>query len=413
MARVRRPRYLGLVLDDFPFLDVAQLLRGRVQHASVRQVVALSILRGEAIELSAAELELVASVPSDDWVEVADEDTARDLARKGVLLSDEDDPELDALRARHATLERLGWNLEAALYHFLSRWRGIDLRELAGQDAGAELLPPDGDAVRAFVEHFGPPPPALASVEAPLAVRELPVVERDGELYDVLLRRRTTRSFDRAASVELAELAVVLRYVFGYHAYAPLLGQVNTLKRTSPSAGGFHPIEAFPLVAAVEGLDAGLYHYDAAEHALALLEPLERDDARAVATGFVCGQTYFGDAQVVIALAARFDRAFWKYRNHRKALGALLMDAAHLSQTLYLVATELGLGAFVTAAVNNADIEERLGLDGYEHGVLAVCGVGRPTGEPSAFDPEFLPFALRETGRAERPARAQTDRTAS
>jgi SagB-type dehydrogenase family enzyme len=97
-------------------------------------------------------------------------------------------------------------------------------------------------------------------------------------------------------------------------------------------------------------------------------------------------------------LAARFDRAFWKYRNHPKAFGALLMDAAHLSQTLYLVATELGLGAFVTAAINNVDIEERLGLDGYEEGVLAVCGCGRPAAEPSPFDPEFVPLT-----RAERP----------
>jgi hypothetical protein len=31
--------------------------------------------------------------------------------------------------------------------------------------------------------------------------------------------------------------------------------------------------------------------------------------------------------------------------------------------------------------------------------VLAVCGFGRPAAEPSPFDPEFLPFVPRETGR--------------
>jgi putative peptide maturation dehydrogenase len=254
--------------------------------------------------------------------------------------------------------------------------------------------------VRAFVERFGPPPPAFGPVGTPLATHELPLVEREGELYDVLLRRRTTRSFDRGASVTLSELAVVLRTVFGYHGYAPLLGQVNTLRRTSPSAGGFHPIDAYPVATGVEGLDAGIYRYDAAEHALELLVPLDPEEARALATRFVCGQTYFGDAHVLIVLAARFDRAFWKYREHRKALAALLMDAAHLSQTLSLVATELGLGAFVTAAVNNGDIEERLGMDGVGTGVLAVCGFGRATAGRSPFDPEFLPFVVRETGRA-------------
>ena len=91
-------------------------------------------------------------------------------------------------------------------------------------------------------------------------------------------------------------------------------------------------------------------------------------------------------------LAARFERAFWKYRNHQKALAAVLMDAAHLSQTLYLVCTELGLGAFVTAAVNNADIDEHLGLDGYGDGTVAVCGFGIPAAERSPFDPVFEPL---------------------
>jgi putative peptide maturation dehydrogenase len=356
------------------------------------------------VPLSAEEFDLAASIPLDDWVEAVDEKAARGLARKGVLLSDENDPELDTLRARHESLEGTGWNLQAALYYFLSRWRGIDLRRLAGQDETSDLLPPTGEAVRALVDHLGPPPPAFSSVEAPLAVRELPLVERKGELYDVLLRRRTTRSFDRTAPLAQWELAVVLRYVLGYHGYVPLFGQVMTLKRTSPSAGGFHPIEAYPLILAVDDFDPGLYHYNPAEHALELLAPLGVDEARAAANAFVCGQTYFGDAHVLLVLAARFDRAFWKYRNHRKALTALMMDAAHLSQTLYLVATELGLGAFITAAINNVDIEERLGLDGYREGVLAVCGFGRPAAERSPFDPKFLPFVPRET-RPDRPGR--------
>jgi putative peptide maturation dehydrogenase len=399
MVRVRRSRYVCFFYDDFPFLDIGLLLRGTVEPVTVRQVYALSILRGEAIPLSPDELDLAASTPSDVWVEAVDEEATRELARKGVLLSDENDPELETLRARHESLQGMGWNLEAALYYFLSKWRGIDLRRLAGQDEASDLLPPTDEAVRAFVDQFGPPPAASFSVATPLAVRELPLVERKGELYDVLLRRRTTRSFDRRAPLAQWELAVVLRYVFGYHGYVPLLGQVTTLKRTSPSAGGFHPIEAYPLIMAVDEFDPGLYHYNAAEHALELLVPLGVEEARAAATAFVCGQTYFGDAHVLLVLAARFDRAFWKYRNHHKALTALMMDAAHLSQTLYLVATELGLGAFITAAINNADIEERLGIDGYREGVLAVCGFGRPAAEPSPFDPEFLPFVPRETAR--------------
>jgi putative peptide maturation dehydrogenase len=394
MARVRRPRYLCFFCDDFPFLDIEQLLRGEVDPISLRQLYAFSILSGEIVELTADELELVLSTPSDEWAET-DDGAALELGRKGVLLVDAD--ELRDLRARDESLAALNWNLESALYYFLTKWRGVDLRELAGQDEASDLLPPTGEAVRAFVDEFGPPPPAFHSIPEPQDVVELPLLERRGDLYDVLLRRRTVRSFDSATLLGLEELSTVLRYVFGYHASAPLLGEVTTLKRTSPSAGGFHPVEAYPLLNGVDGVPPGLYHYSGRDHALERIAVLEPDEARELAARFVCGQSYFADAHALVVLAARFDRAFWKYRNHQKALAALLMDAAHLSQTLYLVCTDLGLGAFVTAAVNNLDIEERLGLDGAAEGVLAICGFGKPAVEPSPFDPPFVPFVPRRT----------------
>jgi SagB-type dehydrogenase family enzyme len=131
-----------------------------------------------------------------------------------------------------------------------------------------------------------------------------------------------------------------------------------------------------------------LYRYDPHAHALEPLGPVTRDEA----TSFVCGQSYFSAAHVLIALSARFERAFWKYREHPRGLAAMFMDAAHLSQTLYLVCTEMGLGAFVTAAVNNADLDARLGLDGLDEGTLAVCGFGRPSPDSSPFDPLFEPL---------------------
>ena len=53
-----------------------------------------------------------------------------------------------------------------------------------------------------------------------------------------------------------------------------------------------------------------------------------------------------------------------------------VLDAGHLSQTLFLSATEQGLGAFITAAINEVDIERAFGLVGFVDGPLAVCGFG-------------------------------------
>lgn len=82
-----------------------------------------------------------------------------------------------------------------------------------------------------------------------------------------------------------------------------------------------------------------------------------------LALRIVAGQRHFMKAHVVIVLASRFRRTFWKYRNHAKAYRAVILDAGHLSQMLYLAATERGLAAFITAAVNECDIEQIFGLD--------------------------------------------------
>ena len=142
------------------------------------------------------------------------------------------------------------------------------------------------------------------------------------------------------------------------------------------------------------GRHAGLYHYDAERHALELVESLDHDAARTLATEFVCGQSYFGSAHVLVLFVARFARSYWKYRRHPKAYASILMDAGHLSQTLYLLAAELGLGAFVTSVINDAAIDKRLGLDGVDEGTVAACGLGVPAGR-SPFDPVFESFAPR------------------
>ena len=139
----------------------------------------------------------------------------------------------------------------------------------------------------------------------------------------------------------------------------------------------------------VLGVAPGLYHYDVRGHALERLEALEPQAARSLAGEFLCGQTYFSSAPVAFVMTARFERLHWKYERHQKAYPAILMDAAHLSQTLYLAATEMRLGAFVTAAINGRDIERRLRLDGIREGVIAMTGCGRPAPGPSPFEPLF------------------------
>jgi putative peptide maturation dehydrogenase len=399
MKRIRRTDYLFFFCQDGRFLDIERVLRGVARPAPLRQLYAVSILGGMEVPLSADDLDLLLSVPADRWVSVDGMrgDAIERLARDGLLLSDGDDDSFAEFRRRDERLTEGQWNLYGALHHFMTKWRDVDLTGL-GDGSGVDELPPlTREMIEEFVGRHGRPPPAFHSIDTPLDVRELPLVRREGDLYALLEKRKTTRAFDRETPMDLEQLAIVLYHVFGCHGYAPIIGDLFTLKRTSPSAGSLHPIEAYPLVANVEGLDPGLYHYRSQDHALELVSKVEAAEANALASQFMCRQTYFGAASVSFVLTARFYRSFWKYRRHPKGYAALLMDAAHLSQTLYLVCADLGLGAFVTAAVNAHNIEERLGLDGWSEGVLAMAGCGPRAEQRSPFEPEFAPYVPRET----------------
>jgi putative peptide maturation dehydrogenase len=395
MTRVRRTRYLYLQLASGELLDVAALAHGRVELASAERVIASSALSGGQRTLSSDELSLLLEIPDDTWTDVppAHAETAGRLAADGLLVAETANGPLAELRRRDERLAEDGWHPSAALVHFVGKWRDVALavdRELWGETPAALAARYD-----TFVERRGPPPPSFHVLGGER--KELPLVTRDGGLYDTLARRQTTRVFDPDAPVGVEQLGLLLHQVFGCHGYAPITDDVVVLRKTSPSGGGRHSLEAYPLLLNVDGFDCGLYHYDVGDHSLELVRRLPRDQAQALATTFVAGQSWIRDAAAVVVIASRFPRMLWKYRRNNRAYLTLFMEAGHFSQTFYLVCADLGLGAFVSAAVNGGNVEDALGLDPVLEGVLAVCGCGVPLPGPHPLQPEVLPYHPRET----------------
>jgi putative peptide maturation dehydrogenase len=355
--------------------------------------VAVSVLSGEEVQLDGDELAALLAVPARRWIDGGDDPQLAKLAAAGLLVSD--DPAHAELLRREEQLAANGWYRYAALYHSVTRRHGLDLNLSEDLDDGLRQKVTASIARRH--ERAGPASPPFHHAPNATAVHELPVVERDGALYDVLRRRRTARGYEPGAALSLDQLAVLLHTVFGCTGVADRRNGYVLQKKTSPSGGGLHPIEAYPIVRRVDGLASGLYHYDSERHALELIEELAEDDATEYLRFSTCGQAPFQHAQVAFVLTARFRRNFWKYWRQRDQYGVLLLDAGHLSQTLYLVATELGLDAFVTAVVNHDDVGARLGLGRYDEGVLAICGCGI-AGAESGLMPAFTPFAPSRPG---------------
>jgi SagB-type dehydrogenase family enzyme len=110
--------------------------------------------------------------------------------------------------------------------------------------------------------------------------------------------------------------------------------------RPCPGTGAIHEIELYLTIARCDGIDAGLYYYDAFSHQLEKLGNLGSLQQQLLADARnAAGTKSFPD--VLIVLAARYQRLAWKYESIVYA--SILKDAGILQQQMYLVATAMRL----------------------------------------------------------------------
>ncbi|MEU1849659.1 SagB family peptide dehydrogenase [Streptomyces sp. NPDC019990] len=178
---------------------------------------------------------------------------------------------------------------------------------------GGHADPVDGDAVIALPV----PDRARAGVREP-------------GLSEVLAARRSER-VDDGKPLTLDQLGELLHRSA---AERPAGG------RPYPSLGARYPLELY-LTVAGGGLERGVYHYDPHGH---LLSPL--DTAPELVDGLLgeaaANAGMSQEPSVLISMTARYHRTADSYRG--TAYSALLKEVGALQQTLYLVATAMGLG---------------------------------------------------------------------
>ena len=425
---IRRVQHLFFYVRDGAMLDIGAFLSGSLRTFYEGELEALSLLTGSAHKIDRAVLELLLRVPSERWipfeeleldglVPAAASDTVSDLALKGLLTTDSSDGNMARLRQMDQDMRSTQWNAYGALAHFMTKWQDVraglrlptlgeenssDVQRLRLAQKRRDATPEElgglvdkDNQLLPFISQFGRPPSHFHVPQHIGTSIELPVIHKNGALYDTLIKRRTVRAFDPEATLNVDNLSVILRYVFGCQGLWEAGDDVWGIKRTSPSGGGLHPIEVYPLIMNVDGIKPGLYHYGAEHHALEPLSALSSTEAIEMADEITAGQIYPRWAQALFVMTARFYRSYWKYRNHRRAYSVILMDAGHLSQTFYLVCTELGVGPFVTAAINSTNIEARLGLDGVTEGAIALCGCGTPKSKSFGLEPKYQAFVPR------------------
>lgn len=387
VSHARRCSAILLEPREIADFDLESLIRGGSGlRMSVRWMALAPHLENE-VEIDAVAREILGAVGSVEWLplpalrERFGAAAVDHLLALGLLISD--DEAGSAFRARDDRLRETHWHVLSAASHLLGRWRDVDSSDALEQSGMRSL--------RDLVEKLGAPPTHLLERSAPEARIAL-ARPAPSALSELMQRRTTCRNFDTTRLLPADLFGALLERVFAAQAVHAISAETAVLKKNSPSGGGLHATECYLLVQHVAGIAPGLYHYHAGEHALEPMngaDGLDRDALTALAARLVAGQTWFANAHALAILTPRFARSFWKYRNHAKAYRALILDSGHLSQSLYLVATELGLGAYVTSAINEFEIERAFGLDGLVEGPLAVCGFGwrGATRETVEFDP--------------------------
>jgi SagB-type dehydrogenase family enzyme len=192
----------------------------------------------------------------------------------------------------------------------------------------------------------------------------------------LLRERRSTRSFDDQRPITLAEVAQFL------DGTARVLSRSNTkleldgdhTVRPYPSAGADYELELYLAVNLCEGLTRGFYHYDAGAHALAPIGvPANELEALLAEAEDAMGAP--AAPQILITIAARFGRISWKYSSIAYAL--ILKDVGVLTQTLYLMATDMGLGGCAIGITNIDLFAKMTGVEFHVEGPVGQFAIGR------------------------------------
>jgi SagB-type dehydrogenase family enzyme len=275
----------------------------------------------------------------------------------------------DGRRASEGDENLVLWDFHDLLFHTHST-EGRQANPLGGLYSYADVIAPP-PAVR-------PPWPGKKIDLSPLSV---PAAEVNSPYVKLLRERHSTRDFDDQQPITLAELAQFLessaRVQSTWTSKLDLDGSgpdVAFTTRPYPAAGSAYELELYLAVANCEGLERGFYHYDADRHALVPIAA-RAQELELLFQGAEYAMDVPAPPQILITIAARFNRISWKYSSIAYAL--ILKDVGVLIQALYMMATDMGLGGCAIGTGNIDLFAKMTGIDFHIEGPVGQFALGR------------------------------------
>lgn len=221
-------------------------------------------------------------------------------------------------------------------------------------------------------------PPALPPTRTGPAI-DLPaprfedVADREHSLTEVIESRSSVRAYDDEP-VTVTQLGHLLYRSARARGIVPVrsLGCYDGVDRPYPTGGLAGDLEVYLSVARCTGLPPGIYHYDSAAHQLRLVNEAAAAEPLLAAARMATGGAI--EPQVLLTVTSRFARTAWKYEAIAYAL--TLKHVGALLQTVYLVATSMGLAPCALGSGDADQAARAFGLDWLVESSVGELAIG-------------------------------------
>ena len=177
-------------------------------------------------------------------------------------------------------------------------------------------------------------------------------------------------AFTEEKSPDLARLASVLYYSAGVTKHRTYPGG-ELYFRAAACAGALYPTEVYVVCGNIEGLDAGVYHFNPGDFAL---RRLREGDLRGVLVRASGREPSIVSAPVTLLFTSISWRSTWKYRD--RAYRYHFWDNGMILANSLVMAAAHELPAAVVMGFVEADVNKLIGIDGEQELALSLLALG-------------------------------------
>ena len=187
---------------------------------------------------------------------------------------------------------------------------------------------------------------------------------------------RTTSERPKDFDIDRRAIARLLTWGAGVHHRVRHADDETFFFRTYASAGALYPVEVYVVCGRLDGLDAGVYHYQPDGDALVLLR---EGDHRPSLVRASAEESSLARSPAILVLTGFPWRTAWKYseRGYRH----LFWDAGMIVANLLALATSVDEQVRVVIGFADREVELLLGLDARREFPLLLVPIERSNGE--------------------------------